>query len=219
MFGFACDETPDFMPATLDYSTRSDGDGGRPPSGAAPFLEPDAKSQVTLGFEDGKPAKATAIVVSTQHKRATTAAKSAPSPCLCEAVVARVLPSELLGNETVYPVDPTSSCEIGGPDGDAGVPSIAGQFHTSDTPQEAMGKLGESLIRSHTSSMSRAGPILFHDGALAERRHGSGTVPFSGAGMVQSGDAVCHRNAALVRCPSPITDQNLGRRQSCAIAT
>ena len=68
MFGFACDETPDFMPATLDYShkilARMAADRH---SGAAPFLEPDAKSQVTLRFEDGKPAEATAIVVSTQH--------------------------------------------------------------------------------------------------------------------------------------------------------
>src|SRR6478752_8215932 len=69
MFGFACDETPDLMPATLDYSHKilaemaADRHAGR-----AAFLEPDAKSQVTLRFEDGKPAKATAIVVSTQHK-------------------------------------------------------------------------------------------------------------------------------------------------------
>ena len=68
MFGFACDETPDLMPATLDYSHKilakmaADRHSGR-----APFLEPDAKSQVTLRFENGKPAAATAIVVSTQH--------------------------------------------------------------------------------------------------------------------------------------------------------
>src|SRR5205814_7554841 len=69
MFGFACDETPDLMPATLDYSHKILAEMARDRhSGAAPFLEPDAKSQVTLRFEDGKPAKATAIVVSTQHK-------------------------------------------------------------------------------------------------------------------------------------------------------
>src|SRR5206468_7990019 len=69
MFGFACDETPDLMPATLYYSHKILAEMARDRhSGAAPFLEPDAKSQVTLRFEDGKPAKATAIVVSTQHK-------------------------------------------------------------------------------------------------------------------------------------------------------
>src|SRR3546814_13802976 len=68
MFGFACDETPDLMPATLDYSHKilakmaADRHSGR-----APFLEPDAKSQVTLSVENGKPATATANVVSTQH--------------------------------------------------------------------------------------------------------------------------------------------------------
>ena len=69
MFGFACDETPDLMPATLYYSHKILAEMAKDRhSGAAPFLEPDAKSQVTLRFEDGKPAKATAIVVSTQHK-------------------------------------------------------------------------------------------------------------------------------------------------------
>src|SRR3990170_1095291 len=69
MFGFACDETPDLMPATLYYSHKIlERMAADPHSGVAPFLEPDAKSQVTLRFDDGKPAAATAIVVSTQHK-------------------------------------------------------------------------------------------------------------------------------------------------------
>jgi S-adenosylmethionine synthetase len=68
MFGFACDETPDLMPATLDYSHKILAKMAHDRhSGRAPFLEPDAKSQVTLRFENGKPAAATAIVVSTQH--------------------------------------------------------------------------------------------------------------------------------------------------------
>src|SRR3954463_1380848 len=68
MFGFACDETPDLMPATLYYSHRIlHRMAADRHSGAAPFLEPDAKSQVTLRFKDGKPVAATAIVVSTQH--------------------------------------------------------------------------------------------------------------------------------------------------------
>jgi S-adenosylmethionine synthetase len=123
MFGFACDETPDLMPATLDYSHKilmemaSDRHEGR-----APFLEPDAKSQVTLRFEEGKPAKATAIVVSTQHKPGyDKGEKRAQLHAYVKDVVARVLPSQLLGNETVYHINPTGSFEIGGPDGDAGL--------------------------------------------------------------------------------------------------
>ncbi|MGZ2410787.1 S-adenosylmethionine synthetase [Sphingomonas sp. F9_3S_D5_B_2] len=123
MFGFACDETPDLMPATLDYSHKilaemaADRHAGR-----APFLEPDAKSQVTLRFEEGKPAKATAIVVSTQHKPGyDRGEKQAELHAYVKSVVARVLPTELLGNETVYHINPTGSFEIGGPDGDAGL--------------------------------------------------------------------------------------------------
>jgi len=123
MFGFACDETPDLMPATLDYSHKilmemaSDRHDGR-----APFLEPDAKSQVTLRFEDGKPAKATAIVVSTQHAAGyDKGEKQAELHAYVKDVVARVMPSHLLGNETVYHINPTGSFEIGGPDGDAGL--------------------------------------------------------------------------------------------------
>ena len=123
MFGFAVDETPELMPATLHYShhilERMASDRH---SGAAPFLEPDAKSQVTLRFEDGKPAKATAIVVSTQHKPGyDKGEKQAELHAYVKSVVADVIPAELLGNETVYHINPTGSFEIGGPDGDAGL--------------------------------------------------------------------------------------------------
>jgi S-adenosylmethionine synthetase len=123
MFGFACDETPDLMPATLDYSHKILMEMAKDRhSGTAPFLEPDAKSQVTLRFEDGKPAKATAIVVSTQHKPGyDRGEKQAELHAYVKDVVARVMPQHLLGNETVYHINPTGAFEIGGPDGDAGV--------------------------------------------------------------------------------------------------
>ena len=123
MFGFACDETPDLMPATLDYSHKILMEMAKDRhSGAAPFLEPDAKSQVTLRFEDGKPAKATAIVVSTQHKPGyDRGEKQAQLHAYVKEVVSRVMPQYLLGNETVYHINPTGAFEIGGPDGDAGV--------------------------------------------------------------------------------------------------
>jgi S-adenosylmethionine synthetase len=123
MFGFACDETPDLMPATLDYSHKILMEmAADRHSGAAPFLEPDAKSQVTLRFEDGKPAKATAIVVSTQHKAGyDKGERQAELHAYVKSVVARVMPAYLLGNETVYHINPTGAFEIGGPDGDAGV--------------------------------------------------------------------------------------------------
>jgi len=123
MFGFACDETPDLMPATLDYSQKILQEmAADRHSGIAPFLEPDAKSQVTLRFEDGKPSKATAIVVSTQHKPGyDQGVKQGELRDYVKSVVARVLPAELLGNETVYHINPTGSFLVGGPDGDAGL--------------------------------------------------------------------------------------------------
>ncbi|MCB2045821.1 MAG: methionine adenosyltransferase, partial [Novosphingobium sp.] len=123
MFGFACDETPDLMPATLDYShkilQRMAADRH---SGAAPFLEPDAKSQVTLRFENGQPAACTAIVVSTQHAPGyDQGEKEAQLKAYVKQVVADIMPAALLGSETVYHINPTGTFEIGGPDGDAGL--------------------------------------------------------------------------------------------------
>jgi S-adenosylmethionine synthetase len=123
MFGFACDETPDLMPATLYYShmilERMAADRH---SGAAPFLEPDAKSQVTLKFDNGKPVAATAIVVSTQHAAGyDEGAREAELHAYVKKVVADVLPAELLSDATEYHINPTGSFEIGGPDGDAGL--------------------------------------------------------------------------------------------------
>jgi S-adenosylmethionine synthetase len=123
MFGFACDETPDLMPATLYYSHKIlERMAADRHSGAAPFLEPDAKSQVTLRFEHGVPVAATAIVVSTQHAPGyDEGAKEAELHAYVKKVVADILPAKLLSAETVYHINPTGSFEIGGPDGDAGL--------------------------------------------------------------------------------------------------
>jgi S-adenosylmethionine synthetase len=123
MFGFACDETPDLMPATLYYSHKIlERMAADRHSGAAPFLEPDAKSQVTLRFENGKPVAATAIVVSTQHgKGYDEGDNEAELRAYVKQVIADVIPAELLSDDTVYHINPTGSFEIGGPDGDAGL--------------------------------------------------------------------------------------------------
>lgn len=122
MFGYATDETPELMPATLYYShmilERMAADRH---SGAAPFLEPDAKSQVTLRYEESTPVAATAVVVSTQHAAGyDEGEKEAELHAYVKKVVADVIPTHLLG-ETVYHINPTGSFEIGGPDGDAGL--------------------------------------------------------------------------------------------------
>jgi S-adenosylmethionine synthetase len=119
MFGYATNETPELMPATLQYShnilkrlaeVRH--------SGQEPGLEPDAKSQVTLLYENGKPTKVTSIVLSTQHKEGLT-------PKDVEAIVRpyilSVFPEGLVGDDTEWHVNPTGNFVIGGPDGDCGL--------------------------------------------------------------------------------------------------
>jgi S-adenosylmethionine synthetase len=123
MFGYATDETPDLLPATLYYSHRilerlaSDRHQKR-----VDFLEPDAKSQVTLQYENGVPVRATALVVSTQHSAAiSNEAGQAKLRDYVKGVFADVLPEGWLpGDEAIF-VNPTGVFEIGGPDGDAGL--------------------------------------------------------------------------------------------------
>ncbi|PTQ11436.1 methionine adenosyltransferase [Sphingomonas oleivorans] len=119
MFGYATDETPDLLPATLYYSHRilerlaADRHGK-----VVDFLEPDAKSQVTLAFENGVPVKATALVVSTQH---AVGADQRKLRDYVKGVFNDVLPQGWMpGDEHIF-VNPTGLFEIGGPDGDAGL--------------------------------------------------------------------------------------------------
>jgi len=123
MFGFACDETPDLMPAPLDYSHKILHRLARDrKSGEAPFLEPDSKSQLTLLYRDGKPVACTAVVVSTQHATGYhEGAKEAELKAYVKRVVGEILPEGWLTDETVWHINPTGAFEIGGPDGDAGL--------------------------------------------------------------------------------------------------
>jgi len=120
MFGFACDETPDLMPATIHYSHRIlEKLAEHRHSGTADFLEPDSKSQVTLAYENGKPMRAVKLVVSTQHAKGYDQAKLRD---YVKGVFADVLPSGWMPNDddAIF-VNPTGLFEIGGPDGDAGL--------------------------------------------------------------------------------------------------
>ena len=129
MFGYATDETPDFMPATLYYSHKVlERMAADRHSGKAPFLEPDAKSQVTLAYENEIPVRATALVVSTQHapryywhNNEGDPAKYAELRDYVLAVFNDILPKGFITADTVVHVNPTGRFEIGGPDGDAGV--------------------------------------------------------------------------------------------------
>jgi len=129
MFGYASDETPDLMPATLYYSHKIlETMAADRHSGAAPFLEPDAKSQVTLEYENEVPVRATAVVVSTQHKPGYCVQGDNADPALYEqlrsyvsGVLKATLPEGFVSETTDIYINPTGAFEIGGPDGDAGV--------------------------------------------------------------------------------------------------
>ena len=118
MFGYASNETPELMPATLAYSHRILKKLAEVRHAGGSILEPDAKSQVTLHYVDGKPVRATSIVVSTQHAKGKTQVEVA---AVVKPVVESVLPQGFITNETVWHINPTGIFEIGGPDGDCGL--------------------------------------------------------------------------------------------------
>ncbi|MBI4693082.1 MAG: methionine adenosyltransferase [Gammaproteobacteria bacterium] len=120
MFGYACNETEDLMPAPLYYSHKILAlMAAARKSGRAPQLGPDAKSQVTVRYENGKPVAATQIVVSTQHL--DPALSSADVRALVEPYVKEALPNGWISKETVWHINPTGAFVIGGPDGDCGL--------------------------------------------------------------------------------------------------
>ena len=119
MFGYASNETPELMPATLQYSHNIlKALAAARHSGKEPKLEPDAKSQVTLYYENGRPVRATSIVLSTQHAPGLSSDDVAT---IVKPYIREVLPEGFITNETEWHINPTGSFEIGGPDGDAGV--------------------------------------------------------------------------------------------------
>jgi S-adenosylmethionine synthetase len=125
MFGYACDETPELMPAPIYYAHRLvERQAQLRKDGRLPFLRPDAKSQVTMRYVDGKPHSIDTVVLSTQHSpdQSETATKMKASfyeACI-EEIIKPVLPAEWL-QDTKYLINPTGRFVIGGPQGDCGL--------------------------------------------------------------------------------------------------
>lgn len=117
MFGYASNETPELMPATLAYSHNILKKLSEIRHAGGSILEPDAKAQVTLHYENSKPVRATSIVVSTQHAKG----KKDEVAAIVRPVVESVLPPGFITDETVWHINPTGIFEIGGPDGDTGL--------------------------------------------------------------------------------------------------
>jgi S-adenosylmethionine synthetase len=125
MIGFACDETPEYMPATISFAhkltrqlstvRRASWDG----KGPMAYLRPDGKSQVTIQYDHGRPVRVDTIVISTQHDEAITQDEIRAD--VIEHIIKPVIPADLLDDDTKYFVNPTGRFVIGGPMGDAGL--------------------------------------------------------------------------------------------------
>ena len=120
MFGYACRETPELMPAPIQYAHKIlQRLAEVRKSGQEPTLRPDAKSQLSLRYEDGMPVEVTSIVLSTQHEHKKQ--NSDAIRAIVEPYIREVLPSGWITDKTEWWVNPTGTFVIGGPDGDAGL--------------------------------------------------------------------------------------------------
>jgi S-adenosylmethionine synthetase len=122
MFGYACNETPELMPAPIFYAHKILEDltqARKAKANGAAVLGPDAKSQVTVRYENGRPVGVTQIVLSTQHLDETLSSDEVRE--IVEPYIRRTLPQGWISGETVWHVNPTGKFVIGGPDGDCGL--------------------------------------------------------------------------------------------------
>lgn len=120
MFGFACDETPQLMPMPIFYAHRLvEKQSQLRKNGRLPWLRPDAKSQVSVRYVNGKPQHIDTVVISTQHDPDISHAKLAEA--VIEEIIKPVLPKEMLGGNIQYLINPTGRFVVGGPMGDCGL--------------------------------------------------------------------------------------------------
>ncbi len=120
MFGFACDETPELMPAPIMFAHRLGRELTRiRKSGKCGWLRPDAKSQVSVIYEDNKPVGISNVVISTQHA-ADTKHREIKDFCV-EEVIRKVIPAEMMNGTTEFLINPTGRFVVGGPQGDTGL--------------------------------------------------------------------------------------------------
>ncbi len=152
MFGYACDETPDLMPAPIWYSHRLvQRQSELRKDGRLPWLRPDAKSQVTFRYVDGKPVEVDTVVLSTQHH------PDISQPDIHAAVIEHIIkpcfPAGLLTERTRYLVNPTGRFVIGGPQGDCG---LTGRKIIVDTYGGACPHVGGAFSGKDPSKVDRS---------------------------------------------------------------
>jgi S-adenosylmethionine synthetase len=120
MFGYACNETPELMPAPIMYAHRLGRELTRlRKNGSAKWLRPDAKSQVSVEYVDGKPTRVVNVVISTQHAEGVK--NEVIRKFILEKVIRKVIPAKMLTKKTEFLINPTGRFVIGGPQGDTGL--------------------------------------------------------------------------------------------------
>ncbi|HEY3914206.1 MAG TPA: methionine adenosyltransferase [Verrucomicrobiae bacterium] len=120
MFGFACNETPELMPAPIMYAHRLGRELNRVrKAGKVAWLRPDSKTQVSVQYENGKPVRIVNVVVSTQH--AADVKHKEIKDFIIKEIVRKVLPAEMLDKHTQFLINPTGRFVVGGPQGDTGL--------------------------------------------------------------------------------------------------
>ena len=120
MFGYACDETPEYMPLAISLAhklTRALAQARK--SGAIPYLRPDGKAQVTVEYDDDRPVRVEAVVISTQHAPEVTHEQIERD--MIEQIIRPVVSAELLDENTKFFINPTGRFVVGGPQGDSGL--------------------------------------------------------------------------------------------------
>lgn len=120
MFGYACNETPELMPAPIMYAHRLGRELTRlRKNGSAKWLRPDAKSQVSVEYVDGKPTRVVNVVISSQHAEGVK--NEVIRKFILEKVIRKVIPAKMLTKKTEFLINPTGRFVIGGPQGDTGL--------------------------------------------------------------------------------------------------
>ncbi len=153
MFGYACDETPQLMPMPIFYAHRLvERQAEMRKDGRLPWLRPDAKSQVTVRYVNGRPAHVETVVLSTQHS--PDVSNATLNEAVVEEIIKPVFPKEMLNADTRYLVNPTGRFVVGGPHGDCG---LTGRKIIVDTYGGAAHHGGGAFSGKDPSKVDRSG--------------------------------------------------------------